>query len=384
MIGVGFFLECIRKAGIEFFTGVPDSFLRPFCDTLMEQNGNSCIHQVAPNEGNALALAAGHYLATGKPACVYLQNSGIGNLYNPFCSLLHREVYQIPALLVIGWRGQPGLPDEPQHRFQGRATEPVLTSMEIPFVVLKKDMQEQDFSSAFFLLCQALAQGNTVAVLVEKGAFAPCSAWHYANPYPLNREEAIADILAHFRTQRDAFFVSSTGKISRELFEIRERNGETHDHDFLTVGSMGHTSSIALQIALEQPHRPVICLDGDGAALMHMGAMAMIGAAAPGNLIHVVLDNGAHETVGGMPTVSPNIDFGMIARGCGYGRVLEALDSSELRDSLGKLAPPWNQLTFLRIAVALGSRPDLGRPTGTPVQWKQANMKALQDKEGSL
>lgn len=381
MVRAGFFLDCIREAGIDFFTGVPDSFLRPLCDTIMEEYGISNQHRIASNEGNCLALAAGHYLSTGKPACVYLQNSGIGNLYNPYCSLMHRDVYRIPSLLVIGWRGEPGKPDEPQHRFQGRVTTQVLESMEIPFFILGCDIGECDFHTNFRLLCQHIRCGDTAAVLVQKNAFSPQEKRIYHNSYSFVREMAITCITKHFKGKNNVFLVSSTGKISRELFEIRERGHENHSRDFLTVGSMGHTSSIALQIALEHPERQIVCLDGDGAALMHMGSMALIGSAAPKNLLHVVLDNGAHETVGGMPTVSAGVDFGMIAKACGYRGIWEVCGELELEHTLHEIQKRPEQLTFLRVKTALGSRGDLGRPTGTPVQGKQEFMKALQEGE---
>ncbi|MGI6200182.1 MAG: phosphonopyruvate decarboxylase [Christensenellales bacterium] len=369
-----FLIDAIQAQGAGFFAGVPDSLLAPFCGELLARLPIGPNHRVAANEGACAALAAGEYLATGRPACVYLQNSGLGNLVNPVCSLTHPEVYAIPMILVVGWRGQPGLPDEPQHRFQGRITLDTLRLLEIPSLVVDADLSEADFAPRFADLCAALKAGRAVAVVVKKGALTGPGLRPADNGRALSREEAIGRVAAAL--PGNARVVASTGKISRELFEARERLGQGHGRDFLTVGSMGHSVSIALQIALRRPERPIVCLDGDGACLMHLGALSLVGAsAAP--LVHIVLDNGAHESVGGMPTVSERMDLCAVARGLGYAAAFDVDGAQALSLALERaLAGP--RPAFIRARVALGSRADLGRPTRAPIENRNDFMHGLE------
>nr|WP_279571061.1 phosphonopyruvate decarboxylase [Bittarella massiliensis (ex Durand et al. 2017)] len=361
-------LAAIEAMGIRFFTGVPDSQLRPFCDALMARKGICQDHQIAPNEGVCTALAAGEYLSSGRPACVYLQNSGLGNIANPVCSLTHPKVYAIPTLFVVGWRGEPGVKDEPQHLYQGEITLEFLQLLGIKALVLTPEQEERPFLDSLSHLCKAaFPRGESVAVVVKKGALTADCPQRYQNKYPLKREAAIRTIVEHCCAKD--FLISSTGKISRELFEVREALGQGHGHDFLTVGSMGHCSAIALRVAQNRPQRRVFCIDGDGALLMHMGTAALIGSVRPANLIHILLDNGAHETVGGLPTVSGNCDFCRVAKGCGYPLTMEVHSAAELAAALDKQADePPNGPVFLRVFCALGARDDLGRPTRTPLQ----------------
>ncbi|EKU71234.1 phosphonopyruvate decarboxylase [Selenomonas sp. F0473] len=365
--------DFVNILGAEFFVGVPDSKLRPLVDYLMETYGNKgTSHIIAVNEGSAAALAAGYHLATGKTPVVYLQNSGLGNIVNPLLSLLHREVYGIPCVFVIGWRGEPGLHDEPQHLVQGRLTLPLLETMGVKTAVLTRDTTPADLTHMKEELAPHLAAGGQAALLVREGALSHAKQ-KYENPFPMRREEAIAEILD---AVKDAVIVATTGKTGRELFELRAARGEGHAHDFLTVGSMGHASAIALGIALHRPDRRVVCIDGDGAALMHMGAMATIGAAAPENLVHVLLNNEAHESVGGAPTAAESVHFLHIADALGYRRILNADDTFSLRHALEQIKAH-RELTFLEARVAIGSRADLGRPTTTPAENRDALMETL-------
>ena len=367
--------DFINILGAEFFVGVPDSKLCPLVDALMETYGaNSASHIIAVNEGSAAAIAAGYHLATGKTPVVYLQNSGLGNIVNPLLSLLDREVYGIPCLFVIGWRGEPGLHDEPQHLVQGRLTVPLLDTMGVKTAVLGKDTAPEDFARTMQELHPHLTQGGQAALLISEGALSHGKRT-YENPYPLRREDAIAQILD---AAGDAVIVATTGKTGRELFELREARGEDHAHDFLTVGSMGHASAIALGIALHRPAQRVICIDGDGAMLMHMGAMATIGAASPANLVHILLNNEAHESVGGAPTAAATVNFIDIANAVGYRRILYADNARSLKLALAKVQSS-RELTFLEARVAIGSRPDLGRPTTTPRENKAALMHTLSE-----
>lgn len=358
----------------DFYTGVPDSQLKALCDYLMEEYGiDSQHHIIAANEGNCVALAAGYYLATNKIPVVYLQNSGEGNIINPVASLLNEKVYKIPMIFIIGWRGEPGIHDEPQHIFQGEVTEKLLFDMNIDSFVIRKDTSENELLSKMLEFREKLNQGKNVAFIISKGTLQYDKKVEYINANIMTREEAIQHIVKV--TEEDPI-VSTTGKASRELFEIREANGQSHKYDFLTVGSMGHSSSIALGIAFNKPKTKIWCIDGDGAVLMHMGAMAVIGANSPNNLVHIVINNGAHETVGGMPTVSASMDFVTIAKACGYNYAVSVADYEKLDEEL-KRAKESEGLAFIEVKCSIGSRKDLGRPTTTALENKNNFMDYL-------
>lgn len=365
------FLEIV---GGDFYAGVPDSLLRPLCDYLMDVYGADPRHHViAANEGNCAAIAAGYYLATGKVPVVYLQNSGEGNLINPLASLLHRQMYGIPELFIVGWRGEPGVHDEPQHIFQGVITQKLLDDLEVSSFIIDSETPESAVQEAMNHFRPRLAEGGSAAFIVRKGGLAYHKKVIYQNAYSMSREEAIRHIVENVD---EDFVVSTTGKASRELFEIRETAGQIHNRDFLTVGSMGHASSIALGIALHRPEKRIWCIDGDGAIVMHMGALALIGTNRPRNLIHVALNNGAHETVGGMPTAAAGVDLQGIARACGYPLVRSAATYKELDAALEE-AKAGKTLCFIEVKCALGARADLGRPSVTPQECKRAFMESL-------
>lgn len=359
-----------------FYCGVPDSQLKALCDHLMLTYGiDPAHHIIAANEGNCTAIAAGYHLATGKVPVVYMQNSGEGNVINPVASLLNDKVYGIPCIFVIGWRGEPGVHDEPQHIYQGEVTVQLLRDMDIDCCIVDAQTAPQDIVDRLNEWQGALQAGKQVAFVVKKGALALQEKCPYRNEYVLSREEVIRRIVA---VSGNDPIVCTTGKASRELFEIREANGQGHGCDFLTVGSMGHSSSIALGIALQMPHKKIWCIDGDGAALMHMGAMAVIGAHKPRNLVHILLNNNAHETVGGMPTVANTTDFTAVAAACGYpseyvGRVTDG----KMLDGMLFNAKEADCLSFLEIRCAIGSRADLGRPTTTARQNKESFVRQL-------
>ena len=360
--------------GADFYAGVPDSQLRPLCDWLMSAYGTDPRHHViAANEGNCAALAAGYHLATGKVPVVYMQNSGEGNIVNPAASLLNPKVYGIPVIFVIGWRGEPGVHDEPQHVFQGQITLKLLEDLDIASFVLSPETSEAELMEAMNGFRPLLAAGRCVAIVVRKGALQADQKAVYRNDYTMNREEVIRRIT---RASAGDPVVSTTGKASRELFEIREAQAQGHGLDFLTVGSMGHASSIALGVALHRPEKRVWCIDGDGAALMHLGAMAVIGAEKPKNLIHVVINNGAHETVGGMPTAAGKISLTGIALACGYPRAVCAETYEALEAALGD-AKKAGTLFMIEACCALGARADLGRPTTTAEENKKSFMETL-------
>ena len=366
--------ECL-KAGIDFFTGVPDSFLKGLCDELYGRFGtDSAAHIVAHNEGGAVGLCAGHYLASGRPALCYMQNSGLGNTVNPLTSLTDPQVYSVPCLLVIGWRGEPGTKDEPQHIKQGAVTLSQLDLLGIPYEILSPDTTEDAFRGQFAALLETLRAQKPAALVIRKGALASALKPAYGNGAVMTREEAAALVLE--ASAPSDCFVSTTGKLSREVFELREARGEDHRRDFLTVGSMGHASMIALRIAEEKPDRRVWCLDGDGAVFMHLGSLPLIGRRSPKNLVHVVINNGAHETVGGMPVCSGALNIRDLARAAGYPQVLDAGSAESLKGALAEMQSLSGPV-LLEIRCACGARADLGRPTTTPLQNRDAFMDFL-------
>ncbi len=378
MISPRALLEYIETKGVNFFTGVPDSQLQAFCLGLYQSYGeNPKKHIVAVNEGNAVALGAGYHLATGKYPLVYLQNSGLGNAVNPATSLTDSAVYGIPVLYMVGWRGEPGKHDEPQHVKQGEITLDLLKTLGIESFVIDPDSTYEAFTSHFeSTLLPLLEQGKSVAIVVKKGAFEKPVGSFPAQETELSREEVIQQ-LATVTTENDVI-VSTTGKISRELFEYRKTSGSPYSsHDFLTVGSMGHASAIALSVALQHPEKRVWCLDGDGAFLMHMGSLATIGTLQPKNLIHVVLNNGSHESVGGMPTVADKIDMASIVKGAGYNGTAHITGKEELQALLETFSALPEGPLFVEIKVASGSRADLIRPDTTPSHNKEMFMKTL-------
>ena len=364
----------VKIIGADFYTGVPDSQLKALCNYLMNTYGiDGRHHIIAANEGNCTALAAGYHLATGRVPVVYMQNSGEGNIINPAASLLSDKVYAIPMLFIVGWRGEPGIHDEPQHIYQGKVTVKLLEDMDIETFVIGKDTSDDEVKEAFEGFRSVFAQGRQAAFVIRKGALSYDGKVTYSNSNTMVREEIIRHIAA---AAGEDPIVSTTGKASRELFEIREANGQSHKYDFLTVGSMGHSSSIALGIALNKPHQRIWCIDGDGAVLMHMGSMAVLGANAPENMIHVVINNGAHETVGGMPTVAGKIDLVGAAKACGYPYAACA-DSFGALDRELEAAKNRGTLSFIEVRCSIGAREDLGRPTTTALENKQNFMEYL-------
>ena len=372
MIKPEYFIEKLRDNGIDCFAGVPDSLLKNMCAYITD-HFDAAHNIIAANEGAAVGLAAGHYLATGNPACVYMQNSGEGNIINPLASLTDQEVYNIPVLLLIGWRGRPGVHDEPQHVKQGKVTTGLLNVMGINYEVLAKEEDKAEKQIAKAL--KALQNKEVFALVIEKDTFDEYKLVNNQSPITLNlsREEAIQTVAAALG-EKDCI-VSTTGMISRELFEYRAAMNQGHERDFLTVGSMGHASQIALGIALAQPERRVWCFDGDGAAIMHMGSMAIVANKAPKNYVHVVFNNGAHDSVGGQPTVGLKIDLPSVAKAVGYKATISVDSKEELVKQLSTLNADGPIL--LEVKVKKGNRKDLGRPTTTPIQNKEALMDFL-------
>jgi len=373
MIRPSYFYDLLIKNGTDFFAGVPDSLLKNLCAYITD-NAPASNHIISANEGSATGLATGYHLATGKIPMIYMQNSGEGNMINPLMSIADPDVYSIPMLIVIGWRGEPGVHDEPQHVKQGKVTCDLLDAMKVPYEILSDN--EADLPSQFDKAYKYIKDNNAqYAFVIRKGTF---DDYSLKNNIPvsgnMSREQAIEKIM--LGADDSTAFVSTTGMISRELYELRDKYNQSHDRDFLTVGGMGHASQIALSIALQQKDRQVFCLDGDGASIMQMGGMATIGSRKPHNYVHFVLNNGAHDSVGGQPTVGRQIDLCKIAEGCGYENIVKVSNLEEL-DNVLSSSDTKDKLTFVEVLVTKGARKDLGRPKSTPIENKIALMDFL-------
>ena len=366
--------DFVDALGCDFYTGVPDSQLKALCNYLMNTYGiDEKHHIIAANEGNCTALAAGYHLATGKVPVVYMQNSGEGNIINPVASLLNDKVYAIPCIFVIGWRGQPGIHDEPQHIYQGQITCDLLDLMDIENFVIGEDTTFEELKTVMNDYNKVLDSGKSVAFVVRKNALTYSEKVEYVNDNDMVREEIIEHIV---NVTGEDPIVSTTGKASRELFEIRESNNQSHKYDFLTVGSMGHTSSIALGVAINKPDEKIWCIDGDGSALMHLGSLGVVGNVKPKNLVHIVINNGAHETVGGMPTVASTMNLVNIAESCGYTYAVSVDNFDDLDTELEK-AKTKDELCFIEVLCSIGARDDLGRPTTTAIENKENFMEFI-------
>lgn len=372
MIEPKLYLNTLLTHGIDFYAGVPDSLLRDFCACLTDTIGSSS-HVIAANEGGAIGIAIGHHVGTGNIPLVYMQNSGLGNSVNPILSLASPEVYGIPMLLMIGWRGEPGVKDEPQHVHQGRVMMNMLEAMDIPSVILSND-HETALNQTVVAIKNAKTTSGPVAIIAKKGVFGPYEQANKVSDLSMTREAAIIEVAS--RINPNAVVIATTGMASRELYEFRASNALGHERDFLTVGGMGHASQIATGIAISQPKREVYCFDGDGATIMHLGSLGISGTSGASNLVHIVFNNGVHGSVGGQPTLGFDIDFCKIALACGYSEASRVSDLSELRaaicDSPKALGPK-----FVEIQVRPENRANIGRPESSPAENKSELMNFL-------
>ncbi|MDP7506777.1 MAG: phosphonopyruvate decarboxylase [Candidatus Woesearchaeota archaeon] len=363
-----------KKCGLTFFSGVPDSTFKDWMKFLVDEHGSRLTNIVAANECEAVATVGGYHLRTGNLGVVYMQNSGLGKAVNPLTSLTDREVYSIPLLLMIGWRGEPGKKDEPQHKKMGRITESLLDVLEVPHEILPDD-PAQIASVMERAVAYMRDNGSAYAILIKKGTLEEYKAKKKMETnYEMSREDAIKAIVDSLDGSE---VISSTiGKTSRELFEYREILGQDHCKDFLTVGSMGCTASIANGIALSDPNSPVFIFDGDGAVIMQMGTLATIGHYEAKNLYHIVFDNGSYDSTGGQPTVSPTVDLGKVALACGYKGAKTVETKADLVEAIKYLKSSEGP-QMLIVKVNKGAREDLGRPTTTPIENKEAFMEKL-------
>ena len=362
------FLEYLINNDIIFFTGVPDSLLKNFCICIDNNKEIKKNHIIAPNEGSAIALAAGHYIGTKKIPVVYMQNSGLGNAINPLLSLTDPEVYSIPMIIFIGWRGEPGVKDEPQHIKQGKIQERLLKSMDLPYGIISSNDNYKDIIDK--ALNSAKSNKSPYVILVKKNTFSKpeiSTIEKNTKNLKLTREKALQKIIENISNK--SIIIATTGKTSREIFEIRENNKQSHENDFLTIGSMGHSSSLALGIAKANPNINVYCIDGDGAMIMHMGALSMIGQQMPSNFNHILINNFVHESVGGQETASNIIDFKILSKSMKYNHYLLSNDERSLNKNIKDINNKKGPI-FFEIQVKPGSRSNLGRPTTTPKQNK--------------
>lgn len=366
-------LSQLEHMGLDTIAGVPDSTLKQFCDGVQTYQGKMS-HYVTANEGAAVGVAIGSYLATGRPACVYMQNSGIGNAVNPLASLANGDVYGIPMLFIVGWRGEPGVKDEPQHVFQGKITCQLFETLAVAYSVIDSDTTDEQMDDVLRKAEETLSQGEQFAIIVKKGTFEKEEPFSWANGNPMVREEVLGRILQSL--PRDTVIVSTTGKISRELYEQSDAIYGGHENIFMTVGGMGHASMIALGIAEKRPDKKIVCIDGDGAALMHMGALPFIASRAPKNFYHIVINNMAHESVGAMPTGCQQTSFAGIAAAAGYRRA-NTLETPEAVTQIGSLVKTEEGPVLLEIPVSLGARSDLGRPKESARENKESFMDFL-------
>ena len=373
-INLSSFYNEILKNNIDFFTGVPDSLLKDIC-AYIEENTPSKDHIIASNEGSAVAIATGYHLATGKIPLVYMQNSGLGNAINPLTSLTHKDVYKIPILLMIGWRGEPNTIDEPQHIKQGAITRDLLNLLDIPTFIIGSDEPKSllNLKDAINLVNKIK---SPVAILIKKRSFESYESYkfHDNKSFLLSREEAIRYLLELFPS--DALYISTTGMASRELYELREEKNSNHSNDFLTVGSMGHSSSIALGIAISNKTKKIVCLDGDGSVIMHMGSQAIIGSQKPLNFVHVILNNGAHDSVGGQPTVGKEVSLSSVALALNYKKIFKVKSLNEIK-SLSKEILFNEGPILIEVILRKGARADLGRPKSGPKENKNFFMNRL-------
>jgi phosphonopyruvate decarboxylase len=375
MISCENLFEIFKKNDLSFFTGVPDSTFKDWMKFLADEHEGRLTNVISCNECEAVAIATGYNLATGKIGVTYMQNAGEGKTVNPLTSLCDREVYSIPMLLMIGWRGEPGKKDEPQHVKMGKVTLPLLETLEVPYQILPDTVEEAE-KVIVEMKEKAMKMQGPVAIIMKKGLLEKYEEKRdRKTDYEMKREDAIKIIVDNLKGSEA--IVSTTGKTSRELFEYREELGQNHSKDFLTVGSMGCSASIANGIALQKPDKKIFVFDGDGSTLMQMGALGTVGYYKSKNFYHIVFDNEAHDSTGGQPTVSSTVEFDKVALACGYKAVRVVETKEDLKEEINKMKLLEGP-QMLVVKVNKGSRKDLGRPTTTPIQNKESFMKFLQ------
>ena len=355
MINVNKLFKFLNKNGINFFSGVPDSILKNTKWYL--ENKNKKQHIIAANEGSAIASCIGYFLATGKLSCAYMQNSGLANAINPLISIAHKKVYSVPIFLMIGWRGSPGIKDEPQHLTKGSITLKLLKLLNIKYCILNN---ENDFLNLKKLINFSKKNNTTVACLLKKNILVSKNKFNQNNYIKsgIRRENFIKTLLEEINSKTN--LVSTTGYTSRELYQVRLKYNLRKGSDFYVVGGMGHSSMVALGTSLYK-NIPVICLDGDGSMIMHMGSIANIGYCAKNNYKHILLNNFSHESVGGQKTVSENLNFQLLSKGAGYKKYFYLNKQKEMSKIIKKFLISKGPC-LLEVIIKQGAMKELLRP----------------------
>ncbi len=367
MINAKEFIERLNELEINFFTGVPDSLMSSFSKSL-HFDFDDTNHIISTNEGSAIAAGMGYFLASKKVPLIYMQNSGLGNIVNPYSSLLHKKIYNIPFILLVGWRGEPGTLDEPQHIFQGEITLELLKLLQIDFVVIDENTKIENLLE---IIEKSVSQNEQLAIVVKKNTFESDPRSFSKSNGTVKRSEALKELICKF--DKNSLFVSTTGKLSRELFELRVNNKQNND-DFYVVGGMGHASAIATGILDEIGEKKIICLDGDGSILMHMGHLSLVGKKNYKNFIHIVFNNSAHESVGGQPNNYEIIDRSKIFNGLGYKQIIFIKNISDIdKYDFNNLIGP----VYVEVEVENSSRNDLMRPDKPPNINKEMFIKKI-------
>lgn len=367
------FYNQMTERGFDFFTGLPDSLLTDLIQCISEKH-DPRKYVIGANEGTSMGLATGWHLATKKYPVLIMQNSGLGNIVNPFLSLVDPRVYKIPMLLLLAWRGEPGKKDEPQHKVQGEVMTSLLSDLGITYEVLP-DFEEGSASALDLAKSHLQNKGSPFAFLIRRSTFLPYKRKEdVPSKYELSREEAL-DFLVDHIGKFDAI-ISGAGLTSRELLEFRDSRGPVLGQDFYCLGAKGHASSIAMGVALAKPSKMVYILDGDGSFFMHMGAAPQIGARKLSNLRHIIFNNHVHESAGGMPSAGDCIDFVKLAQGSGYTYAGSASTKQEIKQHLDNMKN-LNGSGLLEIKIRSFTRKDLKQLRVDPKDNKDQFMKFL-------
>jgi phosphonopyruvate decarboxylase len=356
MIDTKKLLIFLEKNNLNFFSGVPDSVLKNFTNLLI----NKSSHVLATNEGSAVSIGIGYHLSFNKLPCIYMQNSGLANAINPLISIAHKGVYSIPMMMLIGWRGSPGIKDEPQHLIKGKITKNLLKLLGIKYEIIES---EKDFNKIKKLINFSKKKKVPVACLFKKGVLKKVN---YHKKFSerstiknkILRSEVIREILKSI--QNNTKIISTTGYTSRELYQIRKNEGYHKGKDFYMIGGMGHSSSVALGAAFKK-NKKILCLDGDGSMLMHLGSLHTVGLMNKNNFKHILLNNQSHESVGGQEISFKRVKMEKLIKGLGYSKYIQLKDKKDLKNKIQSVLK-YKGSIFLEVLIEKGAIKNLGRP----------------------
>ena len=354
MIKIDSLINVLKKNDINFFTGIPDSILIELSRFL--QNKNKRKHIRATSEGSAISIGIGHYLSTKQVPCIYMQNSGLSNALNPLISITSKKVYNIPLVLIIGWRGSPRVKDEPQHNVKGKITESILKLLNIKYTIVRSGNDLSQFNK---IVKNAKKNNNIAACLIEQGTIKKIKkTYNKKNFYKLNKELFLKTLLETL--EKNSKVISSTGYNSRELMYLRNKYKLINTKDFYMVGGMGHTASVALGYSLSTKKK-TICIDGDGSFLMHLGSIKTAGTFANNNFKYILLNNNSHDSVGGQNTYANNIDFEKLSKSLGFKKFYKIKNNKNLKQNIKRFLKG-NNLNFLEVKITNSKIKNLPRP----------------------